>query len=175
MADFALWATSSETAFGWPDGTFMAAYQGNRASANEVAIEASLIAHPLLEILEQQGRWEGSSAELLRALEDHVTEQVRCSKAWPKGPRALSGQLKRLAPNLRKLGWDTDRDRNSKKRSWIISRRDDGSGSQPSSEPSQPTGCEVMSIDADCCGPVGNDANDGNDATAKESWNPDRY
>src|SRR5262249_45303394 len=33
MADFALWATAAETAFGWPDGTFVEAYQGNRESA----------------------------------------------------------------------------------------------------------------------------------------------
>jgi hypothetical protein len=38
MADFALWATAAETAFGWPSGTFMTAYQGNRESANEVAL-----------------------------------------------------------------------------------------------------------------------------------------
>jgi hypothetical protein len=175
MADFAIWATAAETSFGWPNGTFITAYQGNRAAANEVALEASLIAHPLLEIIEQQGQWEGSSAELLKALEDRVTEHVRQAKSWPKGPRALSGQLKRLAPNLRKLGWDTDRDRNSKKRSWIISRRDDGSGSQPSSEPSQQPECESMPSDADCCGPIGNDANDANDGTAGQPWNPDRY
>jgi len=174
MADFALWATAAETAFGWPNGTFLAAYQGNCASANEVALEASMIAHPLLEILEQQGRWEASSEELLKALEDRVTEQVRRAKAWPKGPRALSGQLKRLAPNLRKLGWDADRDRSSKRRFWIISRRDDGRGSQPSSEPSQQAEWSMPS-DADCCGPIENDANDANDGTAGEPWNPDRY
>ena len=37
MADFALWATAAETAFGWPEGTFLAAYLGNRETANELA------------------------------------------------------------------------------------------------------------------------------------------
>jgi hypothetical protein len=171
MADFAIWATAAETAFGWANGTVMTAYRENRASANEVALEASLIAQPLLELLEREGRWEGSSAQLLKALEDHLGDQVRRPRGWPKGPRALSGQLKRLAPNLRKLGWDADRDRSSKNRSWIICRRDDGSGSQPS----QQAGCNPMPTDADCCEPIGNDANDGNDATAGDPWNPDRY
>ncbi|MBI3465504.1 MAG: hypothetical protein HY000_20985 [Planctomycetes bacterium] len=56
MADFALWATAAETAFGWPEGMFLATYQANRESANELAIEASVIAHPLLELLESQGQ-----------------------------------------------------------------------------------------------------------------------
>src|SRR5262249_45998132 len=36
MADFALWASAAESAFGWDEGTFYRAYQGNRESANEV-------------------------------------------------------------------------------------------------------------------------------------------
>jgi hypothetical protein len=77
MADFAIWATAAETAFGWSGGTFMAAYRGNRESANEVAIEASLVARPLLDLLEADGAWEGSASELLQALESRLTEQAR--------------------------------------------------------------------------------------------------
>jgi hypothetical protein len=181
MADFALWATASEKGFGWPNGSFMAAYQSNCASANEVALEASLIAQPLVELLEQNGEWEGPSGELLRALEDRASEQVRRRKGWPKSPGALSGQLKRLAPNLRKLGWNADRDRTSKKRSWVLRRQhegngthDDGKGPASSSASSQQTWCDSMHLDANCCGPAGDDANDGNDAIFR-TWNPDRY
>ncbi len=62
MADFALWVAAAEASLGWPKGTFMSAYAGNRASANEVALEASLIARPLVEILEE-GRhvWRAAS------------------------------------------------------------------------------------------------------------------
>jgi hypothetical protein len=175
MADFALWATAAEPAFGWTNGAFLATYECNLASANEVALEASVIAQPLLGLLEQQRQWEGSSAELLKSLEARLGDPVRQPKGWPKGPRGLSGQLKRLAPNLRKLEWNVDQDRSSKRRSWIINRRDDGSGSQPSSEPSQQAECDSMQSDADCCGPIANDANDANDGTAGQLWNPDRY
>jgi hypothetical protein len=175
MADFAFWATAAETAFGWPDGTFMVAYQGNRASANEVALEASVVARPLLDLLENQGQWIGSSGELLTLLEERLGDQARRLAGWPKNPRSLSGHLKRLAPNLRAAGWVLDQDRSSKKRSWIIRRRDDGNASTPSSEPSQQAGCEPMQFDADCCGAIGNDATDGNDGTAGQPWNPDRY
>ena len=69
MADFALWASAAETAFGWDEGTFYRAYQGNRESANEVALEASPIARPLLEVLEERGSWSGTASELLTALD----------------------------------------------------------------------------------------------------------
>ncbi len=41
MADFALWATAAERGLGWPEGTFLKAYTGNRASANSLALDAS--------------------------------------------------------------------------------------------------------------------------------------
>jgi hypothetical protein len=179
MADFAMWASAAETAFGWPDGTFMAAYQANRASANEVALEASVIASPLLEMLESEGEWTGSSAELLKLLEERLGDQVRRLAGWPKGPRALSGHLKRLAPNLRAAGWAIDQDRTSKRRSWVIRRatndaKRDGE-SRPSSFASSEDECEEMQTDAGSCNSGLYDANDTNDANAGRTWNPDRY
>src|SRR5271163_2970791 len=43
MADFARWATACEGAF-WPPGTFIAAYNNNRAEAAEQLIETDLVA-----------------------------------------------------------------------------------------------------------------------------------
>jgi hypothetical protein len=120
LADFALWATAAEKAFGWPSGTFMTAYQENRKCANNLALECEIIAQPLLEILEAQSEWSGKASELLTALEGRVTDQTKREKSWPKNPRSLAGHLKRLAPNLRTLGWIVERDRTSKKRSWTI-------------------------------------------------------
>ncbi len=111
MADFALWVTAAEASLGWPAGTFMAAYAGNRASANEVALEASIIAKPLLELLAEQGSWSGSASELLTILEERVGEHVKRQHGWPKNPRSMSGHLNRLSPNLRAAGWDVDHGR----------------------------------------------------------------
>jgi hypothetical protein len=132
MADFAVWATAAETAFGWDEGTFMAAYQRNQESMNDQALEASVIVRPLLDLLESQGQWVGSSEELLGELEKRMGDQVRRKAGWPKNPRSLSGHLERLAPNLRKAGWFVDRDRKSKKRSWIILRHDDPTAQEAS-------------------------------------------
>jgi hypothetical protein len=172
MADFALWATAAETAFGWPNGTFMAAYQGNRESAHEVALEASVVARPLLDLLEAQGEWAGSSGELLRLLEERLGDQVRRLSGWPKNPRSLSGHLKRLAPNMRAAGWVLEQDRSSKKRSWMIYRVENAP--RPSSVASSDSRCEPMPSDADWFRPDHDDGNDANDATAGD-WNPDRF
>lgn len=173
MADFALWATAAETAFGWPSGTFIAAYQGNRESANEVALEASVVARPLLDLLEAQGEWVGSSGELLKVLEERQGEQTRRPAGWPKNPRSLSGHLKRLAPNLRAAGWVLEQDRSSKKRSWIIRRGVVASAA--SSVPSPEGTCDAMPSDADWFETGQHDASDADDAGAGEGWNPDRF
>lgn len=122
MADFALWATAAETAFGWPSGTFMTTYQGNREFANEVALEASVVARPLLDLLDAQGEWNGSSGELLQVLEERIGDHARKLAGWPKHPRSLTGHLKRLAPNLRAAGWVLEQERSSTKRLWLIQR-----------------------------------------------------
>ncbi len=173
MADFAIWATAAETAFGWPSGTFVTAYQGNRESANEVALEASVVARPLLDLLEAQGDWSGSSGELLKALEVREGEQVRKQSGWPKNPRSLSGHLTRLKPNLREAGWVLDQDRSSKKRSWSIQQAEPAP--RPSSSASSEGQRDSMPSDADWTDVGRHDADDAGDASAGNGWNPDRY
>jgi hypothetical protein len=171
MADFALWATAAETGFGWASGTFMAAYQGNRECANEVALEASVVARPLLDLLETQGEWTGSSGELLKVLEDLQGDQARKLSGWPKNPRSLSGHLKRLAPNVRQAGWVLEQDRISKKRLWLIRRAE--TAPLPSSDASPDGPCDSMPSDADWFGEGQHDANDADDE--RGAWNPDRH
>lgn len=173
MADFAVWATAAETAFGWSSGTFVAAYQGNRESANEVALEASVIARPLLDLLDDQGEWIGSSGELLKELETRQGEDARKQSGWPKNPRSLSGHLKRLAPNLREEGWTLEQDRTSKKRTWTIRRA--GQPHQSSSNASPEDERDSVPNDADWFGMGHDDVGDAHDGSAGDGWNPDRF
>jgi hypothetical protein len=124
MADSALWVTAAEKSLGWNHGDFMAAYRGNRDSANALAIESSSVGQPLLEFLDVNHGWDGSAGELLDALEQRVSEQVKRHNAWPKNGRSLAGQLKRLSPNLRQAGWEIEYRREASRRSWIIQRND---------------------------------------------------
>jgi hypothetical protein len=179
MADFALWATAAETGCGWREGTFMSAYQLNRDSANDLALESSVVAQPLLEFLENHGNWEGSATELLNLLQGRVTDQMKRMNGWPKNGRSLTGHLKRIVPNLRKVGWVVEQVRRSKNRLWIIRRVDDAntkpSAPVASSFASSPNECNPMPSDAEKRENDRDDANDADDANSGQPWNPDKF
>jgi hypothetical protein len=103
MADFALWATAAEPAFGFPQGAFMKAYGGNRAEAVHETLEGDPVGVAILGFMEKQEFWEGTCKQLLQQLEQHVEEATKKSREWPKSPRGLSSRLRRLVTFLREL------------------------------------------------------------------------
>lgn len=104
MADFAKWVTAAEPSLPWQTGEFMAAYTGNREEAIDLALEADVVATAVRALVEKHGPWEGTATELLAALEGHISEQVKKSKAWPKTARTLGNRLRRSATFLRQTG-----------------------------------------------------------------------
>jgi hypothetical protein len=111
MADFAARAVAAEAALGLEPGTFLGAYLGNRASANEAAIESTTVGPVLIRFADGlsglSGRsWTGTAGELLAELstDQYSSETDRRQKDWPQKPRKLSAELRRLAPNLRANG-----------------------------------------------------------------------
>jgi hypothetical protein len=107
MADTARWLTAAEPALGWEPGTFVKAYGGNRAELNELALESSLLAGPLLELLDKNdGDWTGGHKALLTELNAFVPDSLRKADGWPRTPQGISGELRRIAPNLRASGID---------------------------------------------------------------------
>jgi hypothetical protein len=136
MADLALWATAAEPGLGLEPGAFMKAYADNQDAVNDFAIETCVIAGPLLGLLEQRGEYRGSASQLLELLEN-VTEPVWPNKPlagnltkgrdWPKKPHVLSGQLRRLATPLRRVGWFCnfdERDPKTRRKIITITRTD---------------------------------------------------
>lgn len=109
MADFAVWVNAAERALGWPAGTFLDAYRRNRKDANQTALEASPVGQALMEFMERQDTWAGSASELLEELDrveaGHAGKRDRAG--WPTSVKALAGQVRRIAPNLRRLGLET--------------------------------------------------------------------
>ncbi len=112
MADFAVWITACETAF-WDLGTFMTAYDVNRDEAVENVLESMPVATAVRTFVANRSRqyppqtnWIGTAAELLRQLTETWADDGvnRGGKGWPSTPRALSGQLRRAATFLRKVG-----------------------------------------------------------------------
>jgi hypothetical protein len=103
LADFAHWISAAEPTLGWAPGTFTEAYDANRTHADEDALEASPIPGPLYGLIDKRA-WHGTATELLDALAGRAAEPVRGSSDWPANPRVLSSMLRRLAPNLRRVG-----------------------------------------------------------------------
>jgi hypothetical protein len=102
LADFAAWVTAAEPSLGWTDGAFMAAYNGNRETANELALEASPVVHAMQQVCSQG--WRGTAGDLLVRLSGVVDEATLSQRSWPRSGRSLRSVLNRIAPNLRKIG-----------------------------------------------------------------------
>ena len=104
MADFAIWATAAEAGLGLPAGAAMAAYQGNRAAANQTALESSQLATLVIELVSKQVAWSGTATDLLHVVEKRADDLARRAKWWPRTAHGMAGALRRVAPNLRKAG-----------------------------------------------------------------------
>lgn len=104
MADFAQFAIAAETAMGFPPGSFMRVYLGNRQEGHETVLEAEPVAGAVQRLLDRQNRWKGTVAQLLSELEKLVDERTKRHKSWPGDARMLGRALKRLAPSLRNSG-----------------------------------------------------------------------
>jgi hypothetical protein len=117
MADAAEWIESAAPALGWKPDEFLILYEQNRSDANQEVIDNSLVARMLLELLdEKNGYWSGTAAELLKELNNKFVQGV--PEKWPRTPRAMSGALRRVRPNLKQIGVkiEFDRDPSSKRR-----------------------------------------------------------
>jgi hypothetical protein len=88
---------------GWPEGTFLRAYDENQAAANELALETSCITAPLFVLL-GKGPFEGTADTLLSTLTKCTDEATTKQRGWPRTGRGLREVLNRLAPNLRAVG-----------------------------------------------------------------------
>lgn len=130
MADFAVWVIAAEPVLDWPPGTFLAAYTRNRASAHELALESASIVRPLLGL---PVPWTGTAAELLERLVTLAGDKVVRHQDWPAGARALSGQLRRLAPDLRSIGVEVTFETRSGQRRPITIAQGNDQGAVPSS------------------------------------------
>ncbi len=122
MADFATWAIAAEPALGVEEGEFMRAYTGNRAEAVEITLEASTLTEPL-KVIAAEG-FEGTATELLAKLAALVEENIMRSDSWPGSPQALSADLGRLAPVLRRVGIEVERPPRRKGKRLIMVRTD---------------------------------------------------
>jgi hypothetical protein len=103
MADFAVWAEACCRAY-WPADTFMKAYKANLVAAVEVVLDASAIATAIRALMAKRTEWEGTATELLEGLTNVIGEKAAKEKDWPKRPNTLANKLRRVTPDLAKVG-----------------------------------------------------------------------
>ena len=154
MADFARWVVAAEPALGWPPGSFLKAYTGNRDAIHEIALDAAVIVPPLRALLES-GEFMGTATELLDRLAGIVGESATRRKGWPGNPTSLSRELARIAPNLRSVGIEVEKRREAHGRRLIAIRMVHETPS-PASPPSlAPDAGDATPPDGDATGASG--------------------
>lgn len=105
MADFALWVVAGEHELGLKSGEFLRAYHSNRKESDQQAIDANPVGVAVVELMSNRGYWSGSATQLLTDLKAPNSE-MGYAKSWPKSASKLTGTLRRLCPNFRRLGID---------------------------------------------------------------------
>jgi hypothetical protein len=76
MADVAKWVVACEGQLPWKAGTFMRAYDGNRAEAVETMLESDIVVVALRAFLTEHTNWKGTAGDLLKALNTVATEET---------------------------------------------------------------------------------------------------
>ncbi len=140
MADFAAFGEAVCRGLGMPAGTFAGSYQANRQLANDAALEDSAIAGAVARLLEgrAEGSWSGTAAELVDALSAVVDPKIAASKGWPKTPRKMSGDFRRVVPQLRLAGYRVEFEHGRRRTITITPPAPEEQRETPS-QPSQPS------------------------------------
>jgi len=132
MADFARVGVALERVCDLPAGSFLDAYEGNRAAGHEITLDAYPIVEPLEDLVEEHP-FDGLATELLKALDDRMDEATRRMRSWPKSPNTLSNQLSRLAPSLGHRGLVVESREVRGRKTWRITKNEvSADGSAPS-------------------------------------------
>jgi hypothetical protein len=113
MLDGAIFVTAAEEELGWKKGTFVRAYRRNRRAIVQRAIEEDPVASAVVELVRAKGDWDGTATDLLDALDPFHTGRSR--RDWPKGANSLSRRLEEIAPFLRMVGIEIERDKETGK------------------------------------------------------------
>jgi putative DNA primase/helicase len=121
LADFALWVTAAEEALGWQPGSFIEAFNRNRAESISDALEGSLLVQGLLRLFLPGTEWRGTASELLDKL-NWADSNKKDPQLWPKTARALSTGIRRVAPGLRQIGFVVGFKRSNGRREIYIKR-----------------------------------------------------
>lgn len=105
MVDFARFAIAAEPHIGVPAGSFLTAYRGMALDAAWHIIECDPLAAAIHDLMAQGGEFHGTVSELLVGLEDYrVDPKSKKLRQLPASPESLGHRLRRIMPNLKRVG-----------------------------------------------------------------------
>jgi len=87
----------------------------NPAGANDTAVEASMVATAIIDLMASRDEWTGAMTKLLTELNNLVDDAIIRRKGWPADGARLGRELRRTAPNLRASGIDIQFDTPSRR------------------------------------------------------------
>jgi hypothetical protein len=175
MADFALQVVAASDALGFTPEEFLDAYNGKRDELHASVIESNLVAQLIIRLV-ADAPFTGTAQSLLVHLEILAEDKEKKSKFFPTSARALSNALRRIAPNLRAVGYTVEFRREGKKGERCIHLERTGKTSSASSATAKNKDFSGNSADDGRRKPPPADANDPAGAsTTRATSTPNGY
>lgn len=118
MVDATTFALSAAEALGTNRVELECAMRENVAARDQIVIEENALTEAVVKLMSKSPSWSGTSSELLAAL---IAEGAN-PKLLPAAPNAVSHEMNRAAPVLRRLGINYYADPNTRKRTKHLER-----------------------------------------------------
>jgi hypothetical protein len=138
MADFAIFGEGVARALGNPPMRFIEVLNATRAGADQDALQGSTVAPSFFNWIQKQKTFVGTYTVLLQELNGFADEESRKRKGWPPNAQALSGQIRRVSPALRRLGVDVQHNKNGRSKARNVVVNYDPERACKTSSPSSP-------------------------------------
>ena len=117
MADYAMWGEAISRALGFEDYSFYKLYLLKMSSAEDVAVESSVVGVALSQYIrrettaypDKEELFRGSVSDLLKVLREiAVNEGIDVAKQFPKAPHILTRRLNEVKANFKDVGWSIE-------------------------------------------------------------------
>ena len=102
LTDWQKWITAIGLVLGRSEEEINKALRNNRTLQNSQAIDASVIAQPLIDFIDEKGRFEGTMGALVDQLQDFLPDQT--PKGFPDRANQFSRRLNEIKPDLKREG-----------------------------------------------------------------------
>lgn len=122
MADYYCWCCAAALALGYRVSDFEEAFLRNIEYQSREALEASILAPVVQEMMEGRDEWKGTLTDLLMELNTYASEQVQRVQEWPKAPNWLSRKVRGIIPILAQVGIKVEEERTRDKKVWAFRR-----------------------------------------------------